>query len=222
MTRGLMIVGAALAASVAVPAGAWVSVYVETSPVHQASIAAGSLLEDFAAAVGAPFRSTFGSSDFGARFAGFNLSGPTASGDTFGASAYAATSSSASITFDRAVKYLSFRTAALDGNDTMELFSRGRSLGYYNLVDSAAAAGFGSDPARNEGPYTYVNFFTDEGFDEIRFTQSAGSFALDDVAVGQITAVTAVPEVQTWAMLILGFGVAGTAFRMRRRAVRTA
>jgi len=213
MNRGLMAVAAVLAASIAVPAEAWVSVHVETSPTHQAAIAAGAQVEDFGGATGAPFRS-----GIGATFAGFGFSGATATGDAFGSSAYASTDSQATVRIDGLARYLSFRTAALDGSDTMELFRNGRSLGFFNLVDSAAAAGVVNDPTRNEGPYTYVNFFADEGFDEIRFTQSAGSFAIDDFAVGQVTAV---PEVRTWTMLILGFGVMGAAFRMRRRqAVR--
>jgi hypothetical protein len=214
MKRGLMAIAAALAASIAVPAGAWVSVYVETSPTNQAAIAAGALVEDFGGATGAPYRS-----GIGATFAGFGFSGATATGAAFGSSAYASTDSQASIKIDGLAKYLSFRTAALDGSDTMELFRAGRSLGFFNLVDSAVAAGFAGSTARNEGPYTYVNFFSDEGFDEIRFTQSEGRFAIDDFAVGQVTAV---PEVRTWTMLILGFGIMGAAFRMRRRAIRTA
>lgn len=209
-----MAAAATLAVSTAMPANAWVSVYVETSAANQALIAAGAQVEDFGSATGASFRS-----GVGATFAGFAFSGPTAGGDAFGSSAYASTDGQASIRIDGQAKYLSFRTAALDGSDTMELFRNGRSLGWFNLVDSAAAAGFAGSSAQNEGPYTYVNFFADEGFDEIRFTQSAGRFAIDDFAVGQVTAV---PEVRTWTMLILGFGVMGAAFRMRRRAVRAA
>lgn len=199
MKRVWTIVMAALAAGVAMPAAAWVTVHVETSPERQQAIAAGSQ----------------GLDDAGvdATFTGFGSTGTDA---------YATTGSNATLKLDRTAGYLSFRTGALDGSDTMELFSHGQSLGYYNLVDSAAAAGFGGDPARYSGLYRYVNFWVDEGIDEVRFSQNAGSFAFDQVRVGQLAAVTAVPEVQTWAMLILGFGVMGTAFRMQRRRLRTA
>lgn len=197
MKRVWAMAGTALAAATATPAAAWVTLHVETSAERQAAIAAGSQALADSAAV--------------ATFSGFNASG----------GAYETAGGSASLKLDRAAGYLSFRTGAFDGNDTIELFSRGSSLGYYTLVDSAAAAG-GSDPARYSGADRYLNFWVDEGVDEVRFSQRAGSFAFDTVRVGQLAAVTAVPEVQTWAMLILGFGVTGTAFRMRRRAVRTA
>ncbi|HEU4967762.1 hypothetical protein [Sphingomonas sp.] len=199
MKRVWTIVMVALAAGVAMPAAAWVTVHVETSPERQQAIAAGSqALDDAGVDV---------------TFTGFGSTGTDA---------YATTESNATLKLDRTAGYLSFRTGALDGSDTMELFSHGQSLGYYNLVDSAAAAGFGGDPARYSGLYRYVNFWVDEGIDEVRFSQNAGSFAFDQVRVGQLAAVTAVPEVQTWAMLILGFGVMGTAFRMQRRRLRTA
>jgi hypothetical protein len=199
MKRVWTIVGAVLAASASVPASAWVTLHVETSPDRQASIAAGS--------------TALGDSGAVATFTGFGASD---------AGAYATAGNSASLKLDRTAGYLSFRTTAFDGNETIELFSHGQSLGYYNLVDRAAAAGFDSDPARYSGVYRYVNFFVDEGVDAIRFNQQAGSFAIDQVRVGQLAAVTAVPEVQTWAMLILGFGVMGTAFRMQRRRLRAA
>lgn len=199
MTRVWTTIGAALAASVAMPASAWVSVYVATSPAQQDAIASGSL--------------ALGDAGVDAVFTGFT---PGAAGS------FATAGSSASLKLDRGAGYFSFRTGALDGRNTMELFSHGQSLGYYNLVDSAAAAGFGNGSGQFAGNDRYVNFFVDEGVDEIHFTQSGGSFAFDTIRVGQLAAVTAVPEVQTWAMLILGFGVTGTAFRMRRRVVRTA
>jgi hypothetical protein len=193
MKRVVTILGAALSA-MATPAPAWVTLHVETSAEHQAAIAAGSqaLAESGATAI----------------FNGFN---------TGEGGAYATTGSSAILRLDRAAGYLSFRTGAFDGNETIELFNHGQSLGYYTLVDSAAAADAGSDPARYAGVSRYINFWVDEGIDEVRFNRPVGSFAFDQVRVGQLAAVTAVPEVQTWAMLILGFGAMGTAFRIQRR-----
>jgi hypothetical protein len=208
--------GAALAAGMTVPAQAWVSVHVETSPATQAMIAAGGMVETFSNATRDSFRSTFGGSGFGATFTGFKLAGADSNGAGFGSSAYAFTTDGAGVKLDRAVQYLSFRTEALDGKDTMELFSNGKSLGSWSLVDSAAAAGFQNDPARYGNKPIYVNFFTDLGFDEIRFTQRAGRFAMDDFTVSRVAAV---PEVQTWTMLIFGFGAMGSAFRWRRHRV---
>lgn len=52
--------------------------------------------------------------------------------------------------------------------------------------------------------------------DEVRVTGSAGNWVLDDLTY--TTGVTSVPEPGVWALMILGFGAAGSALR-RRRAV---
>lgn len=49
-------------------------------------------------------------------------------------------------------------------------------------------------------------------------TGDGSSFTLDDVSFGAAPSVSAAPEPSTWAMLILGFGLAGAALRRRRVA----
>ncbi|MFD1610267.1 PEP-CTERM sorting domain-containing protein [Sphingomonas tabacisoli] len=209
-----MVMGAVLAAGLAMPAQAWVSVYVETSPTTQAMIAAGGRVENFSDATRDDFRSSFGGSNVGAAFTGFKLASADAGNNRFGGSAYVFTTDQASVKLDRGVQYLSFRTEALDGKNTIELFSKGASLGTWSLVDSAAKAGFKNDPSAYSSAYTYVNFFTDMSIDEVHFRQSSGRFAMDDFTIGRVTAV---PEAQTWTLLILGFGGMGTALRWKRR-----
>ena len=53
--------------------------------------------------------------------------------------------------------------------------------------------------------------------DEVRLTGSAGNWVLDDLTY--TTGVTGVPEPATWALMILGFGSAGTVLRSRRRTL---
>jgi hypothetical protein len=56
--------------------------------------------------------------------------------------------------------------------------------------------------------------FTGVSFDSIRITNQASDFWLiDNVQIGGV-----IPEPATWAMLISGFGLIGTALRRRRIA----
>ena len=209
--RKLLLLGAALIGSVSASANANVSVHVERSPAEQAGLVAGGHLEDFSDASPIKYASDFGGS------------GVTGLFDGFGAADGAATltTGEATIKLDRKVKYFGYRAHGLDGNNTVELFSDGKSLGFFNLVDSRAKTGIVGTAMASEiekmmsGPaFTYVNFFSDKAFDEIRFTQSSGSFSFDDV---QIADVSAVPEPTTWALMILGFGAVGYAVRRGRR-----
>jgi hypothetical protein len=222
--RNSLTLGAAalLLASLSASAdAAYLTVHVETSSSRQAMIAPGAFTEDFSgtAPSGDSFASTFGGTGPSAVFQGFSAGTASGTGTAFGTSAFATASGAASVKLDRTVKYFGYRAAALDGNNTVELFSRGTSLGFFNLVGNAAAAGAASDPSRLEGGFTYVNVFSDTAFDEVRFTQSAGSFALDDVRVNQVAPV---PETGLWALMILGFGALGAALRFRAKRVRVA
>lgn len=62
------------------------------------------------------------------------------------------------------------------------------------------------------------NFGYDDLFDLGSFS-SFGTYAGQNGGTMIVSAVGAAPEPGTWAMLILGFGVAGTALRRRRRDV---
>ena len=201
--RNSLLLGAAMMFGAATSANAaYVTVHVERSAATQAQIAPGAFVESFDAAAQGSFTSSFGNSAVKGVFSGFGFGGGTS---TLGAG-------QAELTLDRKVKYFGFRTDQLDGNNTVELLSNGRSLGTFNLVGSPGQAGFDGPSA--ESGYTYVNFFSDTAFDQVRFVQSAGSAVFDDVSVGQVTAV---PEAKTWTMLILGFGAAGVALRRARR-----
>jgi|GEM_PF-2636122 len=239
--RQLLLVGAALASATAAQAN--VTVHIERSPTKQAMLMPNASVEDFSSASGAGFNSSFGGSPANAIFTGFTAGNGAA---TLGAG-------QAVIKFDRGVRYFGYRPGALDENNTIELFSKGQSLGFFNFVDSPLKTGIvGSSlawgisnmlagmSAAAPAPFTYVNFFSDAAIDEVRFTQTSGSFSFDDVRVGDFetvvrrsamvsrssqlsqsatgfSQVTAVPEPATWALMILGFGAVGYALRRRHR-----
>jgi hypothetical protein len=232
--RKLLLVGAALAGTTAAQAN--VTVHVERSPSKQAMLMPQASIEDFSSAQGTSFTSSFGGSPGNAVFTGFTAVNGAA---TLGAG-------QAVIKFDRGVRYFGYRPGALDENNTVELFSQGKSLGFFNFVDSPLKTGIvgaslawsisnmlaGTSAAPS--PFSYVNFFSDAAIDEVRFTQTSGTFSFDDVRVGDFEEVvrrsavsslsvqafshaTAVPETSTWALMILGFGAVGFALRRRHR-----
>ncbi|MEP7222701.1 MAG: PEPxxWA-CTERM sorting domain-containing protein [Novosphingobium sp.] len=72
-----------------------------------------------------------------------------------------------------------------------------------------------------QGPYgTYQNFFNSDSSNEIvsrAWTGTGGSVGNAGSALQTTFAmVTATPEPATWAMMVLGFGIAGAALRRRR------
>lgn len=218
--RYTFLLGAALACASASANAAFITLHVETSSARQSMIATDALAEDFSSTPsGNGFTSNFGGNGPTATFQGFSAESANSAGSAFGASAFATATSAAQVKLDRAVKYFGFRTDQLDGRNRIELFSHGESLGYFTLTGSAAAAGFSNDPAQQKGGFTYVNFFSDTAFDEVRFTPAAGRFSFDDVRVDQVTPV---PEAGLWALMILGFGALGAALRFRAKRARLA
>lgn len=232
--RKLLLVGAALAGASASQAN--ITVHIERSPAKQAMLMPNAATEDFTGPSGASFSSSFGGSPANAVFTGF----------TTGAGAATLGKGQAVIKFDRGVKYFGYRPGALDENNTVELFSKGQSLGFFNFVDSPLKTGIvGASLAwgienmlagmSNAGstPFAYINFFSDQAIDEMRFTQASGSFSFDDVRVGDFESaqspamftpslvapsqVSAVPETGSWALMIFGFGAVGYALRRRHR-----
>lgn len=205
LTRSLLAAAALTVA--AAPAQAWVTVHVEEGASSHVDSVETAHVETFGQAQGGSFTSTFGGSGVKATFTGFE----TGQGGAFGGSAHAVVTGRAAIKLDRGVKYFGLQASALDGNNTVELFSRGRSLGFYNLV------GYGS--LSGQSTAAFVNIISDQAFDEIRFAQSAGRFEIDNVTVADVSAV---PEPATWGLMILGFGAVGALLRAGRRRARTA
>ena len=165
------------------------------------------------------------------------------SGDKYGgqgASNYAVTFSGGGYTLDltstanaAGVTYFGYYLPALDRGNMLELWSGGSKIFTFTPSDVLAAVSgnplyFGKPDAPNQGqnngqPYVFVNFFATGGtaFDQVVFHESpqVGGYESDNHTVGYYKTITGngVPEPATWAMMIMGFGAAGTAIRARRR-----
>jgi hypothetical protein len=91
-----------------------------------------------------------------------------------------------------------FYWGSIDPTNMIEFFRGGVSVGTLDGADVALQASLAA--TGNQGDFAANRFvtFTDLlGFDEIKLTSGQNSF--------EITNVGAVPEVSTWAMMILGF-----------------
>lgn len=117
---------------------------------------------------------------------------------------------------------------------------------YQNDADGVVYAGVESLQAGNAGPVFDIDFFSDANDGGLRLTDSVsgdlfaysgptlysvangtvrfgtGTFDLTSTSGNadaklSITEAPAVPEPATWAMMVLGFGVAGAALRHRRK-----
>jgi hypothetical protein len=237
--RNLVLAAASLAA-LSGTAQAAVSISVEDAGVQRTTLVKTTSVETFATAIGgadnatntpaiADFTSDFGGSAITGLFQGFELGTPAAYngdganfGGAQGSTQYGVVHGQASIKLSQKVRYLGLWAAALDGDNTVELLSDGVSLGSFQLVSSIGTLGsayFGNpnNGADQNEAFAFVNFLSDDAFDEVRFIQSGGGFEFDDVTVGG-----AVPEPATWGMMVLGFGLAGGALRSRRRTITVA
>jgi PEP-CTERM motif len=98
------------------------------------------------------------------------------------------------------------------GPRTVSLFTIGGSLiGTFTSPQSPNTVGFfGLISTTSIG---YVQTFVDRGY--IQDT------AIDNVRIGPVVAVSAVPEPSSWIILMSGFGLVGGAMRYRRRRTRT-
>ena len=54
------------------------------------------------------------------------------------------------------------------------------------------------------------------GIQSVRFYSNSGTVGFDNIEFGALSAVNAVPEPASWALMIAGFGLAGAAARRRR------
>lgn len=111
------------------------------------------------------------------------------------------------------MQYFSFALGSLDSYNSVQIFFSDMTsqiftglgiIGGVNTVDGTPATSFGQSGrtnfSANGGP----------GFTRVVFSSSQASFEIDDIAA-------AVPEPATWALMILGFGMVGSALRFRRR-----
>ncbi|WP_243453791.1 Npun_F0296 family exosortase-dependent surface protein [Sandaracinobacteroides saxicola] len=135
----------------------------------------------------------------------------------------------------RGLTYFGYWLPALDGGNVLEFYKGGSKVFTFAPGDVRNAIGgnsayFGNPSGPFAGwnrgePYAFVNVYFKDGltFDRIRFFESpmVGGYESDNHTVGFFNDITgsAVPEPATWAMMIIGFGLVGSAMRRQRLAL---
>ena len=234
--RTLITAAAALAA---LPAQAAFLVTYEAPGVqHSTATFANHGVEDFdgrQAGEGQSFTTDFGTSGvFSGVYTGVQLNSADRYGGAGGSGNYAVEWGGGSYTLELSttrpggVTYFGYWLSALDGNNQVSFIKGGREV--FSYTPTAMAAALGRNRAYYDNPnpafagqnagelYAFVNFFSTESFDAVRFEQlRGGGYESDNHTVGYFTATsgTAVPEPASWAMLIAGFGLTGAAARRR-------
>ena len=142
---------------------------------------------------------------------------PDGGGDNYLAIGGAGAAGSYTVTFATPMQYFSFAFGSLDNYNTLTLnftdgtiflsglgISTGNSAN--NTASGAAAASFSPNISGR------LNIYGNGGssLTSVVFGSSQAAFEIDQLAA-------AAPEPATWGMMILGFGMAGAALRVRRR-----
>ena len=117
-------------------------------------------------------------------------------------------------------QFLSFSAyiGSLDDYNTISFFHSGTEVASFSGTVLAALAGNGTiaDGSKTGDEANRRFFFTFDASDQVNqivFSSFAPAFEFDNFAA----AITGVPEPQTWAMMILGFGFIGFMLRNGRR-----
>lgn len=159
---------------------------------------------------------------------------------TFGSDGYTLDLSS---TAPGGVTYFGYWLSALDHGNSVTFYSGGNRLFTFNASDAKdfidslpQSSSYRGNPnanylGQNYGePYAFLNFYATAGtsFDKIVFAENpmAGGYESDNHTVGQwktqsgtiIPNAGAVPEPETWALMIAGFAMVGFSMRSRNRA----
>lgn len=149
------------------------------------------------------------------------------------------------------VNYFGYWLSALDqGNFVTFYGSNGQKLFTFNPLDVILAVNLSANPSLYYGnpnaphqgqdggePFIFVNFFDTNGsFSKIVFNEVnyGGGYESDNHTVGRylttgqgtlvplVNSVSAVPELSTWAMMLVGFAGLGLAGHRARRSVSAA
>ncbi len=111
-----------------------------------------------------------------------------------------------------AYESLSFFIGSIDDFNSVELLSTtGAVIGTFTGEDFAANPNGNQTLATTNRRITITREATDALIGGVRFLSSGNALEVDNV-------VFAVPEPSTWALMLLGFGMVGTATRYRRRS----
>jgi hypothetical protein len=202
----------ALAVAVAAPASA--AVVLSFGPGGSSPLAGLTVFEDFE---GSAASITSGS--------GYLIQGPPSNGNgavipnsTFPGAKYLTVlgGGNATITFAPGVNRFSFDWGSLDTYNTLRINYNSGS--FVNVIPGTTFVNVANGNQvlnATNGVFSVVGT-AGETFDSIKLTSGRNSFEIDNVAVG------VVPEPATWAMMIIGFGAAGSLIRRRRAMALTA
>lgn len=108
----------------------------------------------------------------------------------------------------------SFYWGSIDTYNSIELLNGANS--FYTLSGSMLPPATGDQGSGATNRRVFVTLGAGEAVTAIRFNSSGVAFEFDDFAVG------GVPEPETWAMMLLGFGLVGVSVRRRRPTSVTA
>jgi len=120
--------------------------------------------------------------------------------------------SSSSVDFaGKGASYFGYYMGSPDSYNVVTLYSGNTMLLQINGTNMAQAASVLADG--NQGHGFYMNFFTNSGttISRVTFSSSANAFETDNHSYA-----AAVPEPETYAMLLTGLGLVGFASRRRR------
>ena len=118
------------------------------------------------------------------------------------------------VAFSTPLQFFSFVFGSLDSYNTLTIFSSAFSGGSLTLAGTQILTG---NPLASVGPTNSttngrvsIDMQGAAGITSVVFGSARQAFEIDGLA-------GAVPEPATWGMMILGFGAAGAALRLRRR-----
>ena len=117
----------------------------------------------------------------------------------------------ATITFDKLMKSISFDWGSIDTYNTLTITL---ADGTTHAIVGNPGGGNQTSPSNN-GRY-YAVWDGANAIKSVTFASSSNSFEVDALSG------SAVPEPATWAMMITGFGLAGAAIRRRRNVLAVA
>ncbi len=118
---------------------------------------------------------------------------------------------SATITFDKLMKSISFDWGSIDTYNTLTITLADGTM--HNIIGNPG--GGNQTSSSNNGRY-YAVWDGANAIKSVTFASSSNSFEVDALSG------SAVPEPATWAMMITGFGLAGAAIRRRRNVLAVA
>jgi hypothetical protein len=116
--------------------------------------------------------------------------------------------------------YFGLYASAINAGNAIQFYNNGALLDTFSFTSLSLSSGYKGNPnapfagLNGTQNYVFVNFVIGSGYDEVRLLQNgSGSFEVDNLTIGFV------PEPQTWAMLIVGFGLVGVSMRRRKSVV---